>query len=46
MHRNVRRVLLALGITLIVLPAAISDAHCSPRTRRRSPTTLAKYPVG
>ena len=27
MHRNVRRVLLALGITLIVLPAAISDAH-------------------
>ena len=27
MHRNVRRLLLALGITLIVLPAAISDAH-------------------
>jgi putative NIF3 family GTP cyclohydrolase 1 type 2 len=27
MHRNVRRVLLALGITLIVLPAAISDGH-------------------
>jgi hypothetical protein len=26
MHRNVRRLLLALGITLIVLPAAISDA--------------------
>ena len=27
MHRNVRRSLLALGITLIVLPAAISDGH-------------------
>jgi hypothetical protein len=27
MHRNVRRVLLALGIALIVLPAAISDGH-------------------
>ena len=27
MHRNVRRLLLALGITLIVLPAAISDGH-------------------
>jgi hypothetical protein len=27
MHRNIRRVLLALGITLIVLPAAISDGH-------------------
>jgi hypothetical protein len=27
MHRNVRRMLLALGITLIVLPAAISDGH-------------------
>jgi hypothetical protein len=27
MHRNVKRVLCALGITLIVLPAAISDAH-------------------
>jgi hypothetical protein len=27
MHRNVRRLLLALGITLIVLPAALSDGH-------------------
>jgi hypothetical protein len=27
MHRNIRRALLALGITLIVLPAAISDGH-------------------
>jgi hypothetical protein len=27
MHRNVKRVLCALGITLIVLPAAISDGH-------------------
>jgi hypothetical protein len=27
MHRNVRRLLLALGITLIVLPAAISDGR-------------------
>ena len=25
--RNIRRALLALGITLIVLPAAISDGH-------------------
>ena len=27
MHRNIRRVLLALGIAVIVLPAAISDGH-------------------
>ena len=27
MHRNVKRVLCALGIALIVLPAAISDGH-------------------
>jgi hypothetical protein len=27
MHRYVKRALLALGVTLIVLPAAVSDAH-------------------
>ena len=27
MHRNIRRTLLALGVALIVLPAAISDGH-------------------
>jgi hypothetical protein len=27
MHRNIRRALLALGVTLIVLPAAVSDGH-------------------
>ena len=27
MHRNIRRTLLALGVTLIVLPAAVSDGH-------------------
>ena len=27
MHRNVRRTLLALGVTLLVLPAAVSDGH-------------------
>jgi hypothetical protein len=27
MHRNIKRALLALGIALIVLPAAISDGH-------------------
>jgi hypothetical protein len=27
MHRNVRRALLALGVTLLVLPAAVSDGH-------------------
>jgi hypothetical protein len=27
MHRNIRRALLALGVTLLVLPAAVSDGH-------------------
>jgi len=27
MHRNIRRTLLAIGVALIVLPAAISDGH-------------------
>jgi hypothetical protein len=27
MHRNVRRVLLALGVSLLILPAAVSDGH-------------------
>ena len=27
MHRNIRLALLALGVTLIVLPAAVSDGH-------------------
>ena len=27
MHRNISRALLALGVTLIVLPAAVSDGH-------------------
>jgi hypothetical protein len=27
MHRNIRRTLLALGVTLLVLPAAVSDGH-------------------
>jgi hypothetical protein len=26
-HRTIRRTLLAVGITLIVLPAAVSDGH-------------------
>ena len=27
MHTNLRRALLALGIALLVLPAAVSDGH-------------------
>ena len=27
MHRNIRRALLALGVTLLILPAAVSDGH-------------------
>jgi hypothetical protein len=27
MSRNLRRLLLAVGVTLIILPAAVSDGH-------------------
>jgi len=27
MHRNIRQMLLALGVTLLILPAAVSDGH-------------------
>ena len=27
MHRNVKRVLIALGVTLLIPPAAISEGH-------------------
>ena len=33
MHRNIRRTLLALGVTLLIIPAAVSDGH------ERSPST-------
>ena len=30
MHLNIRRTLLAVGVTLIVMPAAISEGHERP----------------
>ena len=27
MSRNIRRILLAVGVTLLVIPAAVTDAH-------------------
>ena len=27
MHRNIRHTLLALGVTLLIIPAAVSEGH-------------------
>ena len=27
MHRNVKRLLVAVGVSLLILPAAVSDGH-------------------